>query len=70
MEKDDAVAPAEARGAADTMQIEIGDEHQPSEETIAAAEALKTEGNELLRGEWLSTAIKEVGFVFICFRIA
>lgn len=33
------------------MKFETGQPHQPSEQTISAAEALKVEGNELLKGE-------------------
>lgn len=36
---------------ADTMKVTTGEAHQPSDETIAAAETLKAEGNELLAGE-------------------
>lgn len=46
-----AAAPSIAPCASDTMEVEIGEAHQPSAETIAVAEALKAEGNELLSGE-------------------
>lgn len=46
-----AATPSIAPCASDTMEVEIGEAHRPSTETIAAAEALKAEGNKLLSGE-------------------
>lgn len=37
--------------AADSVEVETGEAHLPSAETISAAEALKAEGNALLGGE-------------------
>lgn len=39
--------------AADSVEVQTGEAHLPSAETISAAEALKAEGNALLGGELL-----------------
>lgn len=62
-ENGDVVAPS----AADAMAVEVGRSHQPSEETIAEAEALKAEGNQLLAGE-IPAIILRSGMALCRFR--
>lgn len=55
------------------VKVAMGETHQPSQETMDKAEALKVEGNALLSGESIPRKVEVVEttrFVIDCRRIA